>query len=242
MSAESPNPIPAPELAVARAVARRLGRPVYAIQTDAGRRLAPEPPEDVTTVAYAVEARGPVHWGPAGRPSPPAAGASLVRDAAGVPADELALARDVALALGETVFVADGAPGSDERLRVLTAPPDDGTLRWAVRPTGALLVGDEALAEPPRRIRDATWATRAGSALRALRRLRERGEALAEVRTVSPRDWGRVERLVPAAEREALHPRTVVGAPGAEVARRVLDAADRELGRWRAEAGRLFPA
>jgi hypothetical protein len=122
----------------------------------------------------------------------------------------------------------------------LFAPPEDGSLRYAVRPTGDLLVGPDAAAEPPRRVRDAGWTARAGAAIRDLRRFRERGAGMAALTTVGPREWARVERLVPERERDALRPGAVVGRPGREVARLVGEAAERELAWWRAEAGRLL--
>ncbi len=63
------NEIPAPELAVARAVARRLGRPVFAVcdTPDGARRLSDELPDDAATLAYVVDARGTLRMGPAGR-------------------------------------------------------------------------------------------------------------------------------------------------------------------------------
>ena len=87
-----PLAVPDAELAVARAIARRLGRPVFAVVTESGRRLVSEP-EEPAYVAYAVDPRGRVRYGPAGRPVPPPPGAALVRDPASIPADELAAAR-----------------------------------------------------------------------------------------------------------------------------------------------------
>ena len=263
-----PQPVPAAELEVARAVARRSGRPVFGVvDPDTGRRrLAGEPPDDIAEVAYLVDRRGGVRWGPAGRAEVSAAGASLVTDPARVAPAELGVARDVALAAGATVFVADAPRGyeadDDEdddgsgRRRgrasrrdvgraaegpvFLFAPPEDGSLRYAVRPTGELLLGGAAAAEPPRRVRDAGWTARAGAAIRDLRRFRERGAGLAALTTVAAREWARIERLVPARERDALRPGGVVGRPGREVAGLVAAAAERELGRWREEAGRLL--
>jgi hypothetical protein len=236
-----PAAVPDAELAVARAVARRLGRPVFAVVTEGGRRLAQEPPDDMTEVAYAVDHRGRVRYGPAGRPPAPPAGAALVRDPATIPPVELAAARDLALSAGATVFVAAPDPGDPEGgVRYALEAPSDGMLRYAVRPMGTVLVGDAAREEPPRRIADASWGMRTGPALRTLRRLADRGEALATVDVVTARDWGRVERLVPREERDALHPKAMVGLTGAAAAERVAAAVARKLARLRAEAERLF--
>lgn len=255
-----PAPVPAAELAVARAIARRSGRPVFGI-IDAGagrRRLAGEPPDDVQQVAYVVDRRGAVRYGPAGRPEAPAAGASLVRDAARVPGAELAVARDVALTAGATVFVADPpvpAFGDDDEddeedeavllageagPAFVFAPPTDGSLRYVVRPTGELLVGPEAAAEPPRRVPDPGWTSRTGAYLRQLRRLRERAAGLAGLATVDARAWGRIERLIPDAARNALRPGAVIGRPGREVAAQVAAEVERLTAGLRAEAGRLL--
>ena len=250
-----PSVVPAAELLVARAVARRSGRPVFAVRDPAtgSRRLAGEPPDDVHDLAYLVDRRGGVRYGPAGRADAPAAGAALVRDAARIPAAELAVARDVALAAGATVFVADPPVSSlddvdDDDETVLLAdqggpafrfePPDDGTLRYAVRPWGELILGDDARREPPRSVSDAGWMPRVSAVLRTLRRFRERGASLATLGAVDARAWGRVERLVPDAERKALRPGVVVGRPGREVAAAGEAAADREVARLRAEARR----
>ncbi len=256
--APAPSVVPGAELMVARAVARRSGRPVFAVRdaTTGNRRLAGEPPDDVRDLAYLVDRRGGVRYGPAGRPDAPAAGSSLIREAARIPAAELAVARDVALAAGATVFVADppvSALGAlddedDEDETVLLAdqggpafrfePPADGTLRYAVRPWGELLLGDDARRETPRAVDDAGWTPRVSAVLRTLRRFRERGAALAPLGVVDARAWGRVERLVPDAERKALRPGVVVGRPGREVAAAIEAAADREVARLRAEARR----
>ena len=257
--APAPSVVPGAELMVARAVARRSGRPVFAVWDPATgtRRLAGEPPDDVRDLAYLVDRRGGVRYGPAGRADAPAAGASLVRDAARIPADELTVARDVALAAGATVFVADppvSALGAlddeDEDETVLLAdqggpafhfePPTDGTLRYAVRPWGELLTGDDARREPARSVRDAGWTPRVSAILRTLRRFRERGAALAALGAVDARAWGRVERLVPESERKTLRPGVVVGRPGREVAAAVEAAADREVARLRAEVARML--
>lgn len=238
----APAPIPEAELAVARTIAQRLGRPVFAVVTEGGgRRLAHEPPEDLDEVAYAVDHRGRVRFGRAGRPPAPPAGVALVRDAAAIPPVELAAARDLALAVGATVFVAAPDPAEPEGgTRYALEAPADGTLRFAVRPAGTLLVGDAAREERPGRVADASWPTRVGPAIRAARRLGERGEALAALDVVQARDWGRVERLVPRAERDALHPRIMVGLAGPAAAARVAAAVERELARLREEAERLF--
>jgi hypothetical protein len=257
-TAPPPPPVPSAEVDVARAIARRSGRPVFGVVDEATgrRRLAGEAPDDARGVAYVVDRRGQVRYGPAGRPEVPAAGTALVRDAARVPAAELAVARDVALTAGATVFVTDpplagfGDEDDDEDEAVLLAgeagpafvfaPPDDGTLRYAVRPTGELLVGAEAAAEPPRRVPDPGWTSRTGAYLRQLRRLRERSAGLAGLRVVEPRDWARVERLVPDEARYALRPGAAVGRPGREVAQMVAAEVDRLVARLRAEAGRLL--
>jgi hypothetical protein len=109
-----------------------------------------------------------------------------------------------------------------------------------VRPGGTVLVGDAAREEPPRRVADAGWATRTGPQVRALHRLTERGEALAELRVVGARDWGRLERLVPRTERDALHPKRMVGLTGEAAADAVAAAVARELARLRAEAEALL--
>jgi hypothetical protein len=214
-------------------------------ETAGGRRhLVPEPPDDAADqarIAYVVDRRGGVRYGPAGRAAPPTAGAALVRDAARIDPAELALVRDVALAAGATAFVA-AAAGAESAPRLAFAPPADGSLRYAVRPDGTLLVGDAALGEPPRRIGDATWETRTGGAIRLLRRLRERGEALGVLDVVGARDWARLERLVPERERATLHPRRMVGLAGPAAAESVTAAIERELGRLRAEAARLLGA
>lgn len=252
-----PAVVPGAELMVARAVARRSGRPVFAVRDPetGARRLVGEPPEDVRDLAYLVDRRGGVRYGPAGRSEAPAAGASLVRDAGRIPAAELAVARDVALAAGSTVFVADppvpaldGGPEDDEDETVLLAdqggpafrfePPADGTLRYAVRPWGELLLGDDARRELPRGVNDDSWTPRVSAVLRGLRRFRERGEALAVLGAVDARAWSRVERLVPDLERRTLRPSAVVGRPGREVAAAVAAAADREVARLRSEARR----
>ena len=239
MDALPPLAVPDAELAVARAIARRLGRPVFAVVTEEGRRLVSEP-EEPAFVAYAVDPRGRVRYGPAGRPIPPPPGAALVRDPASIPADVLAAARDLALAAGATVFVTDPIEDPEDGPRFLLEPPMDGTLRFAVRPHGALLVGDAARDEPARRVADVSWATRTGPALRALRRLADRGEALATTDVVSAREWGRVERLVPRTERDALHPRVMIGLSGPAAAERIAAAVERELARLRGEAERLL--
>jgi hypothetical protein len=239
--AHPPAAVPDAELAVARAIARRLGRPVFAVVDGGARRLAPDAPDDPATIAYAVDPRGRVQYGRGGRPAPPPPGAWLARDAASAPAVELAAARDLALAAGATVFVAAPPPG-DEAVgtRYQLEPPRDGTLRFAVRPGGALLVGDAAREEPPRRVADAGWTTRVAPVVRALHRLAERGEALAALPLVERRDWGRLERLVPRAERDALHPRRMVGLTGPAAAAQVAAAVAREFARLREEAEELL--
>ncbi|MDF1505531.1 hypothetical protein [Roseisolibacter sp. H3M3-2] len=239
--ARPPAPVNDAELAVARAVARRLGRPVFAVVGPTGRHLLPDPPDDPSLVAYAVDPRGRVQFGRGGRPAPPAPGASLVREAAAIPPVELAAARYLALAAGATVFVAAPTPGDpDAGARYELAPPRDGTLRFAVRPGGALLLGDAAREEPPRRVRDTGWVTRTGPAVRALHRLAERGEGLAALAVVTPGDWGRMERLVPRTERDALHPKRMVGLTGRAAAAEVAAAVEREFERLRELAESLL--
>ena len=256
VSPPAPAVVPAAEILVARAVARRSGRPVFAVRDpDTGaRRLTGEPPDEVRDLAYLVDRRGGVRYGPAGRADAPVAGASLIRDAERIPPAELAVARDVALVSGGTVFVSDpplsAALGDedDEDETVLLAdqegpafrfePPADGTLRYAVRAWGELLLGDDARQEPPRRVDDPGWTPRVNAILRTLRRFRERGASLATLGSVDARAWGRVERLVPDGERKTLRPGVVVGRPGREVAAAVEAAADREVARLRAEAKR----
>ncbi len=57
---------------------------------------------------------------------------------------------------------------------------------------------------------------------------------------MTARDWGRVERLVPRTERDALHPRVMVGLTGAAAGARIAAAVARELARLREEAERLL--
>ena len=220
-----PPIVPAAELAVARAVARRSGRPVFGVVDDAGaRRLVAEPPDDVTAVAYLVEPRGPVRWGPAGRPEPRPG--VLATDVTAIPERERRMARDAALTAGTTLFACEVEGEAGPSLR--PAPPTDGSLRYAVRPDGTVLVGEAAAVEPPRRIRDPGWPARTSATLRNLRRLEERAEELAGLPTVTARDWARLERLVPEPERRgALAPAQVVGRPGTEVAAEVRAAATR---------------
>ena len=214
---------------------------MFAVVGETGRHLLPEPPDDPSLVAYAVDPRGRVQYGRGGRPAPPPPGAFLVRDAAAITPHERDAARDLALAAGATVFVAAPAPGAEaDGTRYALEPPRDGTLRFAVRPGGTVLVGDAAREEPPRRVADAGWATRTGPQVRALHRLAERGEALAELRVVGARDWGRLERLVPRTERDALHPKRMVGLTGEAAADAVAAAVARELARLRAEAEALL--
>jgi hypothetical protein len=230
-----PAIVPAAELAVARAIARRSGRAVFGVVDGPGaaRRLTAEPPDDVTTVAYLVEPRGPVRWGPAGRPEPRAG--VLVADAATIAEAERRLVRDAALSAGATVFACavEGEPGPSLRF----APPADGSLRYAVRPDGTVLVGEAAATERPRRVADPGWPARTGAALRALRRLAERGAELAELPVVTAREWARLERLVPEAERRgALAAARVVGRPGREAAALVAAAVARAQDALRATA------
>jgi hypothetical protein len=225
--------IPEAELAVARAVARRLGRAVFGVvdAPGASRRLVAERPDDLSTLAYTVERSGTVRLGPAGRRTP-GASAALVHDAATIPALELEAMRDHALLTGRTIFVAEDLDDPDA-WALYDEPPLDGTLRYAVRPTGEVVVGAAATTEPPASPRDSGWTARVGAALRALRRLRERADELSALPHVTARDWARVERLVPDAERRALHPAAVVGLPGWAVAETVRRSAERELERLR---------
>jgi hypothetical protein len=228
------------ELDVARAVARRAGRIIFAVQgeEDAGRRITFVRPDDPGTLAYAVDAYGDVRFGPAARPLPPVDGSALVHDAADVPPDELATAREFALTMGRTVFVAvDAAGGSARALRF--EPPLDGTLRYAVRVDGELLVGDEAVDERPARVTDRGWTARTSGVLRQLRKLRQRADELAEQARVTHADWMRVERLIPDAERRTLRASSRAGLAGEELAELLHRAADRELDRLRDLAARL---
>lgn len=225
--------IPSSEVAVARAVARRLGRAVYAVVDEPGgrRRLVDERPEDPATLAYLIDRGGAVRLGPAGRRSAPADGASLVHDPAGIPRTELAAVREHALVLGRTVFVAD--PDDETGDVIHFAAPVDGSLRYAVRPSGEVLTGAAAAAEPPASVVDPGWTARVGAALRQLRRLRDRADELAPLPQVTPREWSRLERLIPDAERRALHPGALVGLPGRLVADALRGAAEREVERLR---------
>jgi hypothetical protein len=210
---------------------------VYAVvdAPGAGRRLVDERPDDAATLAYFVDRGGAVRLGPAGRRGAVGDGAALVHDPAGIPPGELAAVRDHALVLGRTIFVAvasddDGrAPAHAFQFEA----PLDGTLRYAVRPTGEVVTGPAAAAEPPASAADPAWTARVGAALRALRRLRERAEALATHPAVTPREWARVERLVPDSERRALHPGAYVGQPGRVAAEALRRAIDREVERLR---------
>ncbi|AHG89004.1 hypothetical protein J421_1467 [Gemmatirosa kalamazoonensis] len=225
--------IPESELAVARAIARRLGRTVFGVvePPGGGRRLATERPDDPATLAFSVERGGAVRLGPAGRRSAGAPSA-LVHDASTIPAVELEAMRDHALLTGRTIFVAEDLEDPDA-WALYDEAPGDGTLRYAVRPTGEVIVGAAATAEPAAAARDTGWTARVGAALRALRRLRERADELIPLSHVTPRDWSRVERLVPDGERRALHPAALVGLPGPVVADAVRRAAEREVERLR---------
>jgi hypothetical protein len=236
----STEEIPESELAVARAVARRLGRAVFGVVDEAGeasepgvrRRLVAERPEDPATLAYTVERGGTVRLGPAGRRGHH--GTALVHDLASIPEEEREVMRDHALLTGRTIFVAEDLDDPDA-WALTDEPPVDGTLRYAVRPSGEIVVGPAAAAEPPAWARDPGWTGRVGATLRLLRRLGERADELEAVPHVTPRDWARLERLVPDAERRALHPAALVGLPGAVVAEAVRRAAAREVERLRRE-------
>lgn len=252
----SPSEIAPAEFAVSRAVARRAGRTVFAVQDEprGGRRLTFDRPSDSMTLAYTVDHNGTVRLGPAGRLAP-AAGPALVRDARRIAPGELAAARDYALITGRTVFVAEPDDRPSPRLSsgsgtardsgratgstMHFAPPLDGTLRYAVRVSGEIVVGDAALAERSAAIADPGWAAYVAARLRQLRRLRERATELAPLRAVRPHDWSRVARLIPDDARTALHPAAWVGARGADAAHALLAAADRELERLRAQGGTL---
>jgi hypothetical protein len=235
--------IDAAELDVARAVARRAGRTIYAVRADAsaGRQLVFAPPDDGAELAYAVDARGQVRFGPAGRVLPPADGAALVHDPSEVPAEQLAAVREFALTMGRTVFVAvEASDPSASTLRF--EPPLDGSLRYAVRVDGELLLGDDAIDERPARVTDRSYVARTSGALRQLRRLRQRADELAGVPQVTHAEWMRVERLIPDAERRALRASSRAGLGGGELAELLHRAADRELERLRDEAMRLLEA
>jgi len=229
----SPDDIPESELAIARAIARRLGRPVFGVVDEPGgkRRLVSERPDDVATLAYTVERGGGVRLGPAGRHAV-GHGTALVHDASTIPAEELDVMREHALLTGHTIFVAEDLEDPDA-WAVYDEPPVDGTLRYAVRPSGEVVVGAAAAAEPPASARDTGWTSRVGAALRLLRRLAERADELTPLPYVSPRDWSRLERLVPESERRALHPAALVGLPGPVVADAVRRAVAREMERMR---------
>jgi glyoxylase-like metal-dependent hydrolase (beta-lactamase superfamily II) len=234
-------------------VARRAGRTVFGVVAatgDAddlsrvgGRSLAFEPPDDAAQLAYVVSRGGDVRWGPAGRPRRPAAGAALVHDADAIAPAERAAARDHALLTGRTVFVCDAAEAHDvpeapgRALRF--APPADGSLCFAARPDGTVLVGDAALLERAARVADPGHAARLGAALRQLRRLRDRAEELATRPVVTPADWSRVERLVPETQRRTLRGARLIGQRGSAVAAAVDEAVERELERLRRDVGRL---
>ncbi|MBV9879216.1 MAG: hypothetical protein JO180_01920 [Gemmatirosa sp.] len=233
MSAAPHDDIPPAELAVARAIARRLGRSVYGVCDEIGgkRRLVDERPADVSTLAYQVDRGGTVRLGPAGRRAG-TGGDALVHDPARIPAAELSAARDYALIMGRTVFVAE-LPDDPEARALHFAPPEDGTLRYAVRPGGQVVTGPAAVVEPVFRVRDSGWTARVGAQLRQLRRLRDRADELASLRSVTPRDWARVERLIPESERRSLRASRHIGAPGHVVADAIRDAVERELERVR---------
>jgi hypothetical protein len=240
-SARDATIIDAAELDVARAVARRAGRTIYAVQADAGRQLVFVPPDDVAVLAYMVDGRGQVRFGPAGRALPPADGAALVHDPADIPAEQLATIREFALTMGRTVFVAvDETDPSASALRF--DPPLDGSLRYAVRVDGELLLGDDAVDERPARVMDRGWVARTSGALRQLRRLRQRADELAGRRQVTHADWMRVERLIPDADRRALRASSRAGLDGDELAVLLHRVADRALERLREEALRLVEA
>jgi len=249
------SPAPSPEvdpgeLTVARAVARRAGKTVFGVVADAGdassrggRALAFDPPDDGARLAYAVSRGGEVRWGPAGRPRPPAPGAALVRHEDDIPDAEAHAARDYALLSGRTVFVcavADAhdvpeAPGRALRF----APPDDGSLCFAARPDGTLLVSEDARSERAGRVADPGHSARIGTALRQLRRLRDRAEELDGLPVVTHADWSRVERLVPEPERRSLRGARLIGQRGSTVASLVAAAVEREIDRLRASVGRI---
>jgi hypothetical protein len=191
-----------------------------------------ERPDEPSMLAYMIDRAGVVRLGPAGRKSAPADGAALVHDLRGIPSPELELARDHALVMGRTVFVAE-LPDDHDGRALHVEPPVDGTLRYAVRPTGEVVIGAAGASEPPMPACDDGWTARAGAALRQLRRLRERADQLARVPRVTSRDWSRLERLIPDAERRALHPGAVVGLPGAVAAAAVERAVAREVERLR---------
>jgi len=242
-SSQDASIVDAAELEVARAVARRAGRTIFAVRAEAGvgRRLLFDPPDETDAIAYAVDARGQVRFGPAGRVLPPADGAALVHDPADVPAEQLAAVREFALSMGRTVFVAVDA--SDPLASALRfEPPLDGTLRYAVRVDGTLLVADAAIDERPARVADRGHVARTTGALRQLRRLRQRADELARLPRVSHAEWMRVERLIPDAERRALRASSRSGLSGDALAELLHRAADRELERLRRDAMRQVEA
>jgi hypothetical protein len=203
------------------------------VGSETGRHLLPEPPDDPSLVAYAVDPRVGCSTGAAGgrprrRRAPPGA-----RDAAAITPHVRTRRATLALAAGATVFVAAPAPGAEaDGMRYALEPPRDGTLRFAVRPGGTVLVGDAAREEPPRRVADAGWATRTGPQVRALHRLAERGARLS-CAWWGRDDWGALERLVvPRTERRRAASEAHVGLTG--------EAAAADAGaRWRARLARL---
>ncbi|HEX3157215.1 MAG TPA: hypothetical protein VHQ45_01765 [Gemmatimonadaceae bacterium] len=228
------------ELDVARAVARRAGRTVYAVhQDDDGRRrLSLERPTDVSRLSYVVRRDGEVAFGPAGRPLPPPGRTALVDAEAQLPASELAQAREQALVAGRTIFVV--APrGRGVGGTVRFEPPVDGSLRYAVRADGTLLAGAAAYAEPPAAVRDAGWLARAGAEVRRLRRLDQRASELEGLPMVDERAWMRVDRVLADDERRALRRRILGRCSGSVAAQLLREAMDRQLERLRADARRL---
>lgn len=219
------------ELAVARAVARAAGRAVYAVRLpEGGRRFALERPIDPTLLGYVVRRDGTVTFGPAARPHPPP-GETPVRTEGHIPAEELRIAREQALLAGRTVFACTGHT-------VLFAPPADGSLRYAVRVDGTVVVGPHAHAERPASVTDAALLARINAEVRQLRRLRERAAELVGLPEVDHVAWTRLERLLPVEERPRLRA-AVLGRTDGSTAAALLDTVvEQRLTRLHAEAGR----
>jgi hypothetical protein len=225
------EPVDPAELAVARAVARAAGRAVYAVRLpDGGRRFALQRPTDPSLLGYVVRRDGAVTFGPAARPQPPP-GETSVSAEGHIPAEELRIAREQALLAGRTVFAC-----ADHT--VLFAPPADGSLRYAVRVDGTVVVGPHAHAERPAVVADAAFLARIGAEVRQLQRLRERALELAGLPEVDHVAWARLERLLPAEERPRLRA-AVLGRTDGSTAAALLDTVvEQRLTRLRAEAGR----
>ena len=242
-STPSPNPEPveSTELDVARAVARRAGRTVYAVhqEGDGRRHLSLERPTDVSRLSYVVRRDGEVAFGPAGRPLPPPGRSALVEDETQLSARELVQAREQALMAGRTIFVV--APrGDGVGATVRFEPPVDGSLRYAVRADGTVLAGAAAYAEPPAAVHDAGWLARTGAEMRRLHRLHQRAGELEGLPMVDERAWMRVDRLLVDEERRTLRRRILGRSSGSAAAQMLRDVVERQLARLRAEARHMI--